>query len=61
MVLLPGTAGKGRELLTLTQHLCPSTGLDSRDWYPQNVVLDRGFQPPRSTSLMESEEGDRQL
>lgn len=50
MVLLPGTAGKGRELLTLTQHSCPSTGLDSRDWYPQNVVLDRGFQPPRSTS-----------
>lgn len=34
---------------TDTQHSCPSTELGSRDWYPQNVILDRGFQPPRRT------------
>lgn len=30
---------------TDTQHSCPSTG--SRSWYPQSVILDGGFQPPR--------------
>lgn len=34
---------------TDTQHSCPSTGLGSRDWYPLDVILDRGFQPPRRT------------
>lgn len=34
---------------TDTQHSCPSTGLSSRDWYPLDVILDRGFQPPRRT------------